>query len=402
MVENDFYTITEPAEWANAPSVFSYSALQSIKKCPLQWQLLHSKYGIESRRFPVRPSPAAVEGDIVHSVLEKLFRILSLKGLPALGSPGFSDCVTQLNIKKEVSSRISLHEKTISEHPRGSGFRLRSSPQQLTNKIIKFFRQQYTELSTNTEHLLPVVVGEVTDPGLARYGTCNPGILLKKVGILSEFKVAHPTLPFIGIIDFIFQEEGQPVIVDFKTGKQDKDHLRQVMTYAILWKSQTGNMPKRVEVRYPHVVDSFSIDDGKLTEAEDQLSTDIDSALMALSVKPAKALVGEQCGFCDVRQFCDTFWKQKGSAVKLDQKITEFVDVEIMVVGSPANYGFEGKTTQNEELVFTFSRNTPKLHLNLKGGQNLRVLNALAKETEIIITQRTEVYHFDTLQDCEL
>ena len=137
MAENDFYTITEPVEWAKAPSVFSYSSLQSIKRCPLQWQLLHSRYGKDLHRFPARPSPAATEGDIVHSVLEKLFRTLSLKGLPALGSPEFRDCVAQLNIKQEVASRISSHEKNVLKHPRGSGFRLRSSPQQLTNKIIR-------------------------------------------------------------------------------------------------------------------------------------------------------------------------------------------------------------------------------------------------------------------------
>ena len=396
MAENDFYTITEPVEWAKAPPVFSYSSLQAIKRCPLQWQLLHSRYGKDLHRFPARPSPAATEGDIIHSVLEKLFRTLSLKGLPALGSPGFRDCVAQLDIKKEVSFRVSAHEKKILEHPRGSGFRVRSSSQQLTNKIIRLFRQQYTALASQTNHLLDGVCQEEVVPKLFHNGTANPDFLLKTTGALSEFKITHATLPFVGIIDFIFLEEGKPVIIHFKTGNQDTEHRKQVMTYAVLWKSQTGNIPKRVEVRYPHAVDSFLIDDKKIAESEDQLDSEIDFAIMELSSKPANARVGEQCRFCDVRQFCSRFWAQKQGMFKVDHKNIKFIDVEMIITGSPTQYGFEGKTEHGEELIFTCSRNLPKLHLKLSGGQKIRVLNALVKETELIITEQTEIYHFDT------
>lgn len=394
MAENDFYKISEPTEWANIPSVFSFSSLQSVNRCPLQWQLLHSRYGEELYRFPARPSPAAAEGDIIHSVLEKLFKTLSLKGLPALGSPEFRSCVAQLNIKEEVSFRISVHEKKISKHPRGGGFRLRSSPQQLTNKIIRLFRQQYTDLSTHKDDLLSGVETEMTIPELTRNGTAtNPDFLLKNVGALSELKITHATLPFVGVIDFIFMEKGKPIIVDFKTGSRDKQHLKQVITYAVLWKSQTGIIPKRIEVRYPHVVDSLLINEKKLAESENQLDSEIDSAKIALSIRPANAQVGEQCKFCDVRQFCSPFWAQQDGASKIDHKKVTFVDIEIVVVGSPTQYGFEGQTIWNEELIFTCARNLPKLHLKLNGGQKIRVLNALVKETEIIITEQTEIYY---------
>ena len=391
MVKNDFYSISQPAEWAKAPSLFSYSSLHAVKNCPLQWQLLHSRYGAELRRFPARPSPVAIEGNIVHSVLEKLFRSLSIIGLPPLGSPEFIEYIAQVNIKKQISSRISSHDKTLAAHPRGNGFRLRSSPQQLVNKIIRIFRQQYLEISANTSYLVPAAVAGANDPKIL-HNNHDPASLLKKFGVLSEFKVEHLTIPFMGIIDFIFLEEGQPVVVDFKTGKQSKDHLKQVMTYAILWKSQTGQVPKRLEVRYPQIVDSLQIDEGKLEEAEKQLCAEIDAAVADLSEKPAKASLGEQCIFCDVRQFCDGFWEQKISELTTAHDRATFADIAITVDGVPTNYGFEGKTNNGGEVVVVFSENTSKIHANVQVGQNLRILSALIKDNEIIIKPRTEIY----------
>lgn len=114
----------------------------------------------ELLKFPVRPSPAAVEGNIIHSVLEKLFRALSLIGLPAIGTSEFSECISRVNIKETVNAHIFLHEEEITKHPRSNGFKLRSSAQQLVNKIIRLFRQQYSDLPSNFNNLLPILQDE--------------------------------------------------------------------------------------------------------------------------------------------------------------------------------------------------------------------------------------------------
>jgi CRISPR/Cas system-associated exonuclease Cas4 (RecB family) len=389
---SDFYTITKPVEWAKSPSAFSYSSLQAINICPLQWQLLHSKYGTELLKFPARPSPAAVEGNIIHYVLEKLFRALSLRGLPTIGSSAFSECISHVNIKEKVSSYISLHEKDIAKHPRGNGFKLRSSAQQLVNKIIRLFRQQYSDLPSSSNNLLPVLQKELNDSII--YKNNNPALLLKKYGALSEFKIKHPTIPFMGIIDFIFMEQDQPVIVDFKTGNQNKDHLKQAKIYATLWWRQAGQISKRLEIRYPQIVSSFQIDKSMLVEAEKQLNIEIKDAIAELSSKPAKALQGKQCAFCDVHQFCDEFWKRKDLKLKKDDTQAKFVDIELTVNGVPTQYGFEGKTINNEEVIVVFSENTSKLHANVQDGQNIRILSVLARGKELIVKPRTEIYHF--------
>lgn len=391
MFNNDLYTITEPSEWAKKPSIFSYSALQAIKKCPLQWQLLHSKYGTELRRFPARPAPAAVEGNIIHVVLEKLFRALSLIGLPAIGTSDFSECVARVNIKKEVNEHILLHDNKIAKHPRGSGFRLRSSPQQLVNKIIRLFRQQYSGLSENVDHQLPVV-GHILKRLEGEHENCNPVALLKKYNVLSEYRIDHLTLPFMGVIDFVFMEDGQTIIVDFKTGKESEGHLDQVMIYALLWKSQTGQLPRRLEVRYPHIVESVTLDGSALLEEEKQLSVSIDEAIGALSTMPAEAHLNAQCLFCDVRQFCGIFWKNKEKTLRIDHEKEELVDVELTVVGVPTAYGFEGTTSTGKEVAIVFSDKTTKLQTVVQEGTSMRILSALVKGSVLRVLPRTEFY----------
>ena len=395
MITSNFYSISKPAEWAEPPTVFSYSSLQVIKTCPLQWQLLHSKYGTELLKFPTRPFPAAVEGNIIHSVLEKLFRALSLIGLPAIGTYEFSECISRVNIKEKVNAHIFSHEEKITKHPRGNGFKLRLSTQQLVNKIIRLFRQQYSDLPSNLNNLFPNLQDALNNSEIADKNS-NPKFLLKKIGALTEFKIEHPTIPFMGIIDFIFLEEGCPVVVDFKTGSQNEDHLKQVEIYAILWWSKTGQLPKRLEVRYPQLVNSIQVDKNKLAKAEQQLCTKIEEAIDELAKKPAKASQGKQCMFCDVRQFCDEFWKQNIFISQPENNQARFVDIAVTVNSIPTNYGFEGKTSNDEKVVFVFSKNTSKLFNHLKNGQNLRVLFALVKGNEIIIKPRTEIYHVNS------
>jgi PD-(D/E)XK nuclease superfamily len=87
-VSSDLYRMGGPTAWAEAPELFSYSTLLAIETCPRRWQLEHSRYG-EFDSLPIRPAPAAVEGQIVHEILDRLFKALALRGLPPLGSADF-------------------------------------------------------------------------------------------------------------------------------------------------------------------------------------------------------------------------------------------------------------------------------------------------------------------------
>ena len=67
--------------------------------------------------------------------------------------------------------------------------------------------------------------------------------LLKQKRALSEVKLRHPDLPFLGILDRV-QHTGEGVeVVDFKAGKPSEKHRRQLLRYALLWWRQTGDVP---------------------------------------------------------------------------------------------------------------------------------------------------------------
>jgi hypothetical protein len=123
------------------PTTFSFSSLDVIEACPLQWQLIHSAYG-DMPHFPARPHPAAVEGEIVHLVLDLLFKGLALAGLPAIDSPAFRAQIANINVQRVVAERVAAYYDRMAAHPRGGGWRLRVGTQQLVNRIIRLFRAE--------------------------------------------------------------------------------------------------------------------------------------------------------------------------------------------------------------------------------------------------------------------
>ena len=152
------YQMLGPTAWAIPPSSYSYSSLTAIERCPRQWQLAHSRYG-DLARFPTRPHPAAVEGEIVHAVLDRLFKALAVRGMPALGTLSFREGLAEVDIQRSVRHLVVEHERRLADHPRAGAFRLRTSPQQLVNQVIRLFRGLYEgALATHRASDLPSAV----------------------------------------------------------------------------------------------------------------------------------------------------------------------------------------------------------------------------------------------------
>src|SRR5262249_50089628 len=124
MTDNTIYRIVEPSHWGTPPTTFSFSSLDVIEACPLQWQLIHSAYG-DMPHFAARPHPAAVEGEIVHLVLDLLFKGLALAGLPAIDSPAFRAQIADINVQRVVEERVAAYYDRMAAHPRGGGVRVR-------------------------------------------------------------------------------------------------------------------------------------------------------------------------------------------------------------------------------------------------------------------------------------
>ena len=217
-----FYELQAPTEWANPPATWSSTTIDDIEACPRRWQLLRSRWG-EHDRFPVRPSPAAIEGQIVHDALDRLTRACGQRGNPAFGSAAFAAALVDADFFSGFARAVAEWQQRFTSHPRpGPAFRLRASAEELANRAVRMFREQYKP----DGRVASVAAERATEvPADAKS-------LLRQKRALSEVKLTHPELPFLGILDRrSAQSVGRQVeIVDFKTGKPSEKHRRHGAT----------------------------------------------------------------------------------------------------------------------------------------------------------------------------
>lgn len=359
----------------------------SIDTCPLQWQLIHSTYG-DVHKFPTRPNPSAVEGTIVHHVLDELFKKLAFDGLPELGSPEFAEAIASLNITGKVEALISEHENQISRHPRGGGCRLRTGTQQIVNQVIRLFRAEYPKAKSNTS--APPKPLNVSSLGSA----VQLLPLLRERGALSEVRLAHPKLPFEGIIDLVRIDDEIISVVDFKTGAPKPAHRDQLLIYAVLWWRKTGALPIQIEVRYLSGTDVVPVDAPLLEETEVALARRIDAVNTILSSAPAVARIGEHCQYCDVRQFCSDYWINGRDEDLSDKAKVKSIDIELTVNGHPGNNGFLAVTSNGLPCTVVYSSDGNKVHGPFTVGERLRVLKGrITEKATIEFLPWTEVFH---------
>jgi hypothetical protein len=387
------YRMTQPTGWAAAPTSYSYSSLTSIERCPRQWQLEHSSYN-ELPRFPARPNPATAEGDIVHRVLDKLFRSLAIRGLPSLGSDEFRKCLVDVDIRGSVNTLIQEHEQRLVEHPRGARCRLKAGNQQLVNKIIRLFRAQY-EPAPGSAVAAPsptsLSTGEIPS-GQALYE------FLVEYGTLSELPLSHPALPFSGILDLLRMTDEGVIVTDFKTGQVRDDHLKQVRLYAVLWWRCSHHLPARCQVRYPGETREVGVTESELVAVERELGNRIEAAREALSKPWSEAKTGDHCTYCDVRQFCKPFWDERANGLPRRAPTNnqpQWVDVELTVASDPSENGFEAETPDGTRLLVVFQQSDTPLHGPFQAGERLRILRGMfkKKEGEFELKPWTEVFH---------
>jgi hypothetical protein len=389
------YRVQGPSAWAEPPSSCSYTSLTSVERCPRQWQLLHSRYG-NLDRFPARPNPAAVEGDIVHHILDRLFRTLAVRGMPAQGTAAFREGVGAVDIHNSVRRLVEEHEGLVARHPRGGGFRLRAGPQQLANRVVRLFRELYAEAITTYRATAPRGPVARAPQGLPS----GPALLalLRERGALSELTLTHPGLTFFGTLDLVWSDRGTAVIADFKTGQVRPEHKKQIAYYSILWWRCSGSAPGRAEVRYPGRMESLVLNTELLAEIEGELTRRIAAAAGALRLVPAEARLGEHCRQCDVRQFCDPYWgAMNSSALTRAGKGPRDgpLDLEVTVAGEPSASGFDALAEDGESFPVVLAEDLGRLHGPFVKGEALRILGGSLIEggAGIELKPWTEVFH---------
>jgi len=369
-----------PTAWADPPSTWSSTSLDDVEACPRRWQLLHSRWG-EFERFPVRLHPTAIEGQIVHEALDRLTRACGQRGNPTFGSAEFAAALTDADFFPGFTRAVGEWQQRLSVHPRPSpAFRLRASVEELANRAVRMFREQYKP------------DGRVASLSAER-ATDMPADLkafLKRKRVLSELKLTHPKLPFLGILDRV-QSQGQEVeVVDFKTGRPSDKHRAQLLRYALLWWRRTGDTPVRVKAHYLDGVESWPVTQAVLQDVENDLQNRLPLLTDALSTRPALAKSGAGCHSCPVRARCEAGWAVGEEAALVNGR----GDVELFVAGKAGQHGFHARTRTGTETAVVFEASVGKHLAGWGEGQVIRVIDGVwgGAQTQLELKSWTEVF----------
>ena len=373
----DFFCVRLPSIWAGPPDKFSHSSLERLQSCPLKYQLERSQFsGIG--RYPARPNRLTIEGSIIHECLEELFKVFSFAGMPDLSTDDARQCCRQANLVGLAGKKIDLLKDELRQHPRGGAFELNSNPQQIVNRVIQIFRQQYHLIDRSSHLKLP-------HTGLLEGGFSQGNFAdrLRTNGALTEVRLAHPSLPFEGVLDLVYKGADGTVIADYKTGAEKAEHRLQALRYALLWWRCTGDLPAQIEIRYLKSVIRDSVTESALVEIEQYLRQEIDSASEALKVTPAAANLGDHCRKCGVRQFCEICWRQTGKIVGDGGNL---IDIELTISGQPSEHGFIGIGHLNEVFDVVYEKGIGLLLLNrIEEGQTIRLMGVGCEMKEKVI-----------------
>lgn len=218
----------------------------------------------------------------------------------------------------------------------------------------------------------------------------NVKALLKKKHALSEVKLTHPGLPFLGVLDRVQDTAEGVEVVDFKTGKPSDKHHKQLLRYALLWWRTTGDAPARVSAQYLDGVESWSVTPSALEGIEADLVKGLPLLTEALRAHPATAKPGSGCGFCPVRARCAAGWAVGEEAALVDGR----GDAELLVGAKAGEHGFLARTRVGADVAVVYEAAVVKLLPEHVEGQVVRVLDGVWKEkrSQLEIKAWTEVF----------
>ena len=154
----DNWSITAPNYWPPAPQAMSFSALQQIEACPLQWALLHAKYADlgTARGYPQSSNFSALRGNVLHRTLSVVIRELVAAGCTGLGDS------QAIAVMKSMGGFTALISRTIDDVLAGEAdnFRMRAHQSSLRLRFVRELpeireRLQFL-LSEGINHSIPL------------------------------------------------------------------------------------------------------------------------------------------------------------------------------------------------------------------------------------------------------
>jgi len=383
-----FYDLKEPTTWAQPPRTYSFSSVEALRACPRRWQLVHSGWG-QHPRFPERPQPATIEGQIVHEALDLLARQLGRAGRPLIASSGFRAAIDRCGFWTFFVTQVDDWNRRLASHPRaGPRYVLRTKPRDLANQAVRLFRERYQPGRGQPVDVLSTdLIGVVS-------GTCTPLSLLEARGALSEIRIEHPSLPLVGVLDLVaLERDGSTTVVDFKTGIRKPAHEKQILLCALLWWRVAGVLPCKAVVQYLDSNWVISPKESALLATENAIAKEIDEARVTLLTRPAPAKPGQECEWCPVRPRCNEGWTRGVHALNANNT-SKPIDLEVTVSSNPTSTGFLGMCSAGNEVSLVYDAAVGCGLPPTKIGDCFRIVDAVPRAggKEIALLPWTEMY----------
>lgn len=292
--------------WPPPPHVWSYSSLREATECPRRWMLSRARYPKlwDQPGYPPTPNVAALAGDVVHLVLERLAAEFRAAGCLSLADPSAVAVLKSLGgYTKLVDKAITHRLEALAVNPRADK-RLVALRTALHTKVPEL-RQRVQAIVAR----MPLATRDGPPPGTAVTGTALAP------GAHPEQEIFAQSLRLMGRVDLLTIDEDGCDIIDYKTGGPDDHHRDQLRLYALIWNKDEARNPRSLPVRrlivsYPsRDVDVHPPDAGALDQLAAAASHEIDLAEAALARRPPPAQPEpDLCRMCSVRQLCDDYW----------------------------------------------------------------------------------------------
>jgi len=370
------WQLTPPAEWPLPPEWLSSSQLTELELCPLKWALRRASYpDIWKRRgYPGAFHIGAFNGQVLHLALERIGKFISsqpdaslVAALRQLGglSAILKECIAETTRSNLQENPRIRNVRRLEEHLQAQLPRLRERLQVLLGSVSAVTGTMQQDLRSKSG-------------GSSRYPLAS--------GSHVEIDVRSEDLAWIGRIDLLQIDDKSIEIVDFKSGEIQEHDLGQLQIYALLWaRDHQLNPGKRLADNLRLISNDRNVSvAGPTSEQLDllanELTTRSESARSSLNVMPPHAQLNSECGNCDVRHLCESYWSslkpnpqaQPNSTVRLDAQVA----VKSRIGENNWNIEIERSTaTYKAEAVLRNSQSDASITSALEIGRRFRILN---------------------------
>jgi hypothetical protein len=309
--------------WPSTPSRWSHSSLKEVEACPSQWMLSRADYPAiwQQRGYPPPPVVAAVFGNVVHGVVERLAKELGAAGIASASEGDVVSVLGSLGgLRAILLDAIDRELTRLGGNPRATPEQVGRVRDELVRQLpdaadqVKVFLRRGAFLPPRGSGASADAEAAGTEALLPR-SPAGPGAHV-------ELEVTAETLRMTGRVDLLIVDDTDVDITDFKTGLESEDHDDQVRLYALMWYldmqvNPARRLATRLRLAYSEKERAVAAPDAaQLQSLEKAIRARVEAADEVTRNPPPIAHPSEEnCRFCNVKHLCDAYWTELPPAV---------------------------------------------------------------------------------------